>query len=113
MGRKAGTKMTGISYREIEQAKDREVSLRAQLRADLRAKRAEVKALKVQLVSMKAEDRSAQYAAILADGGTEYGGRYAVKMSGKRGVIIPKDASQPVTRGDSALIRLILSSLAV
>ena len=105
--------MTGISYREIEEAKNREMTLRAQLRADLRAKRAEVKALKVQLVSMKAEDRSAQYAAILADGGTEYGGRYAVKLSGRRGIIIPKDAAQPVTRGDASLIKIILASLPV
>ena len=105
--------MTGISYREIEEAKAKEASLRAQLRADLRVKRAEVKALKSQLVAIKADDRAAQYAAILADGGTEYGGRYAVKMTGKRGIIVPKDASQPVTRGSADLIRIILSSFAV
>ena len=105
--------MTGISYREIEEARAKETSLKAQLRADLRAKRAEVKALKVQLVSMKADDRAAQYAAILADGGTEYGSRYAVKMSGKRGIIIPRDALQPVTRGSADLIKIILSSFAV
>ena len=105
--------MTGIGYREIEEAKAKEASLRAQLRADLRVKRQEVKALKSQLITMKADDRAAQYAAILADGGTEYGGRYAVKMTGKRGIIVPKDASQPVTRGSADLIRIILSSFAV
>lgn len=105
--------MTGISYREIEQAKAREMTLRAALRENLKVKRAEVRELKGQLIAMKADDRAAQYAAILADGGTEYGGRYAVKMSGRRGVIVPKDASQPVTRGDASLIKLILASLAV
>ena len=105
--------MTGISYREIEQAKERERSLRAQLRADLKVKRQEVRTLKGQLLAMKSEDRSAQYAAILADGGTEYCGRYAVKMSGKRGVIVPKDAAQPVTRGSADLIKIILQSLSV
>lgn len=105
--------MTGISYREIEEAKNREMTLRAQLRADLKAKRQEVRTLKGQLIAMKADDRSAMYAAILADGGTECCGRYAVKLNNKRGTIVPKDAAQPVTRGDSALIRLILSSLAV
>lgn len=103
--------MTGISYREIEQAKAREAALRSQLRNDLKIKRAEVRELKGQLIAMKADDRSAMYSAILADGGKEYAGRYAVKLNGKRGTICPKDASQPVTRGDAALIRLILASL--
>lgn len=103
--------MTGISYREIEQAKAAEMSLRAQLRADLKTKRAEVRELKSQLIAVKAEDRAAQYAALIADGGQEYAGRYAVKLNGKRGTIVPKDAAEPVTRGAAPLIKLILSSL--
>ena len=103
--------MTGVSYREIEEAKAKEMTLRAALRENLKIKRAEVRTLKGQLIAMKADDRSAMYAAILADGGTEYAGRYAVKLNGKRGTICPKDASQPITRGDSALIKLLLASL--
>ena len=102
--------MTGISYREIEQAKAAEMSLRAQLRADLKIKRQEVRELKSQLVAVKAEDRAAQYAAMLADGGQEHSG-YAVKRSGKRFTIVPKDAALPVTRGDVRFLDAILASL--
>ena len=103
--------MTNVSYHDIEQARQREMTLRAQLRADLKVKRAEVRELKSQLIAVRAEDRAAQYAAMLADGGQEIAGRYAVKLGGKRGVLIPKDSSLPITRGESALIKLILSSL--
>ena len=102
--------MTNVSYHDIEQAKAREASLRAQLRADLKIKRQEVRELKSQLVAVKAEDRAAQYAAMLADGGQERNG-YAIKRSGKRFVIVPKDAMLPVTRGDVRFLDAILSSL--
>ena len=102
--------MTGISYREIEQAKAAEMSLRAKLRADLRVKRQEVRELKGQLIAVKAEDRAAQYLALIADGAEERNG-YAVKRSGKRFVIVPKDATLPVTRGDVRFLDAILSSI--
>ena len=102
--------MTNVSYHDIEQARQREMTLRAQLRADLKIKRQEVRELKSQLVAVKAEDRAAQYAAMLADGGQERNG-YAVKRSGKRFVIVPKDATLPVTRGDVRYLDAILASL--
>ena len=113
--------MTNVSYHDIEQARQREMTLRAQLRAERRAKRAELEAItaprKAELAELseriKAEaatDRAAQYAAMLADGGQERSG-YAIKRSGKRFVIVPKDSSLPVTRGDVRFLDAILSSL--
>ena len=114
--------MTNVSYHDIEQARQREMTLRAQLRAERKAKRAELEAItaprKAELAELseriKAEaatERAAQYAALIADGGQEIAGKYVVKIRKTRGEVIPRDPSEAITKGSSKMISLMLQSL--
>ena len=103
--------MTGIGYREIEEAKAKERSLLATLKAQRREERRAVDAkYGAEIEAERIRARQAECESALADGGSEIAG-HVVIIRGKRSRIIPRDPSESVTRGDERHIGLLATAI--
>lgn len=102
--------MNGISFAEVQKAREERNALRREVRETLRVKRAEVRALKAEITASKAEDREERRMALLANGATLVG-TYVLAKSAKRFTLVPADPTVPETKGEIALLAAILPTL--
>ena len=102
--------MMGVSFTEVQQAREERAKLRSALRETLKAKRSEIRELKAEMAQSKAEDREERRQKLLASG-ARLVGSYVLYQSSKRFVLVPADPNVPETKGEIALLSAILSTL--